>query len=387
MGGSQDDIAYKVIQTNDMGYIIAGSTESDDGDVSENNGNTDCWIIKLDPLGNLQWETSIGGSNNERIHDIQQTEDGGYIVGAFSASNDGDVQGNNGMRDFWIVKLDASGGITWKTRAGGNKDDILEAIIETSDGAFVAVGFTSSDDFDVSGQSDAWVVKLDASGEFLWETNLGGDQRDLAFSIDETSDQGYILAGYTETDTNKRDMWVFKLDEDGNFQWERMYSGSDDEEATSIQQTNDGGYIIGGYSVSNDGDIEENKGGRDAIIIKTDQTGNILWKKVIGGSKSEGINEIKQTNDGGYIAAGGSNSNDIDIENNNGAFDFWVLRLQSNGEMIWQQNIGGEGDDIAFSVQETEDGGFIAAGYWYTNITGNGEGTTGDDNYWIIKLE
>ncbi|MDY8135099.1 fibronectin type III domain-containing protein [Aquimarina sp. 2201CG5-10] len=387
LGGTLNDDGYAIYQTSDQGYIVAGSAESNDGDISDNKGGKDCWIIKLDNEGTLQWETNIGGSNNETVHDIKQTTDGGYIVGAFSTSTDGDVTGNNGMRDFWIIKLNASGAIDWERNFGGSSDDILESIIQVSDGGYVATGFTTSDEIGVSGQSDAWILKIDSLGNLLWETNLGGSQRDIAFSVDQTTDLGYIVAGYTETSENKRDVWIAKLSPEGNLDWEKTYGGSDNEEAVSIEQTNDGGYIIGGYSVSNDGEIGENKGGRDAIIIKTDQAGNIIWKKVIGGSKSEGINEIKQTNDGGYIATGSSSSSDIDVEANNGASDFWILRLGASGDLIWQKNLGDEGDDYAFSIQQTADTGFIVAGTWYTNITGTGEGTTGDFNYWVIKLE
>ncbi len=387
LGGTGNDEAYSIWQTNDQGYIVAGSSESDDGNVSGNNGNKDCWIVKLDSQGDIEWETNIGGSNNETVHDIAQTADGGFIVGAFSSSSDGDVSGNNGMRDFWIVKLNGSGSIEWENNIGGSSDDILESIIQSSDGGYVAVGFSSSDEFDVSGQSDAWIVKLNASGVFQWETNLGGSQRDIAFSVDQTTDQGFIIAGYTETGDNKRDMWIAKLDAIGNFSWENSFVGTENEEAESIEQTSDGGYIISGYSGSNDGDIGENKGGNDAVIIKTDMAGNMQWKKIFGGTRSEGISDIHQTNDGGYIAIGSSSSNDVDVTDNNGATDFWILRLQSNGDIVWQKNLGDEGDDYAFSIQETSDGGFITAGTWYTNIMGSGEGTTGDFDYWVIKLE
>ena len=387
LGGTSDDEAYSIWQTSDQGYIVAGSSESDDGNVSGNNGNKDCWIVKLDSQGIIQWETNIGGSNNDTVHDIIQTVDGGFIVGAFSSSSDGDVSENNGMRDFWIVKLNMSGSIEWENNIGGSSDDILESIIQSSDGGYVAVGFSSSDEFGINGQSDAWIIKLNESGVFQWETNLGGSQRDIAFSVDQTTDQGYIIAGYTETNDNKRDMWITKLDAIGDFSWERSFVGTDNEEAESIEQTSDGGYIISGYSESDDGDIGENKGGNDAIIIKTDMAGNMQWKKIFGGTGSEGINDIHQTNDGGYIAIGSSSSNDVDVEDNNGATDFWIIRLEPDGSIVWQKNMGDEGNDYAFSIQQTIDGGFIAAGTWYTNITGSGEGTTGDFDYWVIKLE
>lgn len=384
LGGNLDEEGYVIRQTNDGGYVVAGSSESNDGDVGNNKGGKDCWIVKLDVLGNLVWETNLGGSNNDTVHDIQQTSDGGFIVGAFSTSSDNDVGGNNGMRDFWIVKLNINGNLIWETNLGGTSDDILESITLTNDGGYVAAGFTLSYG---SGKADAWIIKLDADGDLVWNTSLGGSQNDITASIEQTADQGYIVAGYTTTMENKRDLWVVKLDSSGNLSWEKTFGGSDDEEAVSIQETTDGGYIIAGYSKSLDGDVENNKGSADAWIIKLDVSGNLLWQESLGGSGLDAISEIMQTADGGYIAAGSSNSLDGDIEENHGAIDFWVLKLNTSGDLIWQENLGSAANDYAHSIQQTSDGGYVVAGSWYTNITGSGEGTTGDFNYWVIKLE
>ncbi|AUC16956.1 hypothetical protein BTO06_18175 [Tenacibaculum sp. SZ-18] len=387
LGGSNTDVAYAVIQTNDLGYLVAGSTDSVDGDISSNMGGTDCWIVKLDYSGKLIWEKSFGGSDQDVIHDIKETKDGGIIVGAFSSSVGGDVSTNNGMRDFLVFKLDSGGNIIWSTSIGGSKDDILESIIETSDGSFIAVGYTSSDNFNVLGQSDAWVVKLSNEGELLWQQNLGYEMRDIAMSIDETTDLGYIIGGFSESSKDKRNMWIFKLNYDGVLQWEKFYVGTENEEIASVSETSDNGYIISGYSRSGDGDIGANNGSLDAIVIKTNNEGDITWKKVFGGSDVDGLNEVKQTVDGGYIAIGGSRSSDIDVTQNSGAFDFLILKMGSNGEVLWQKNIGGIGDDIPYSVEQSQDGGYIVAGSWYTNISGQGEGATGDDNFWVLKLE
>lgn len=389
LGGTFDDEAYEIEQTTDGGYIIGGSSESGDGDVGGNKGGKDCWIIKLDSLGNIEWETNLGGSDNETIHGIQQTMDGGYIVGAFSTSSDGDVGGNNGMRDFWIVKLNASGNLVWETSLGGSSDDILESIQQTSDGGYIAAGFSSSDNGNVSGnngKADAWIVRLDETGNLVWETNLGGSDSDIAASIDQTIDLGFIVAGYTTTE-NKRDLWIAKLDDTGSLDWQKTLGGSENDEAVSVEQTIDSGYIIGGYSRSVDGDVGENQGSTDAWIIKLNVTGDLLWEKTLGGSGSDGVNEIKEVAEGGFIAVCGSSSSDGDLTSNNGAGDFWILRLDTFGNIIWQESLGGSGDDYGFSIQQTADNGYIVAGTWYTNIMGDGEGTTGDFNYWIIKLE
>ncbi|HEA81575.1 MAG TPA: hypothetical protein ENI01_14055, partial [Maribacter sp.] len=280
LGGTLDDEAYEIQRTNDGGYIIGGSSESIDGDIGANKGAKDCWVVKLDNLGNIVWETSLGGSGNETIHGIQQTTDGGYIVGAFSSSSDGDVSGNNGMRDFWIVKLNASGNLVWETSLGGSKDDILESILQTEDGGYVAAGFSSSADGNVTennGGADAWVVRLDASGSLIWETNLGGSGGDIAVSVDQTIDLGFILAGYTSTAENKRDLWVAQLDASGSLVWEKKLGGSENDEAISVQQTLDNGFIVGGYSNSSNGNVGENQGSSDAWIIKLNVSGELLW--------------------------------------------------------------------------------------------------------------
>lgn len=390
LGGTLDDEAYEIQQTSDGGYIIGGSSESIDGDIGANKGAKDCWVVKLDNLGNIEWETNLGGSGNETIHGIQQTTDGGYIVGAFSTSSDGDVGGNNGMRDFWIVKLNASGNLVWETSLGGSSDDILESIMQTEDGGYVAAGFSSSGDGNVTennGSADAWIVRLDSSGSLVWETNLGGSGGDIAVSIDQTMDLGFIMTGYTSTAENKRDLWVVKLDASGIISWEKELGGSENDEAVSVQQTADNGYIIGGYSRSSDGNVGENKGSSDAWIVKLNVSGELVWEKTLGGSGSDGINEIKEVAEGGFIAVCGTSSSDGDVSSNNGAFDFWVLRLDPSANIIWQKNLGGSGDDYGFSIEQTTDNGYIVAGSWYTNIIEAGEGSSGDFNYWVVKLE
>ena len=390
LGGSLDDEAYKIIQTTDGGYIAVGSSESDDGDVGGNNGLRDCWIVKLDVLGNIEWETNIGGTGNDTPHDIEQTLDGGYILGAFSSSSDGDVGGNSGMRDFWIVKLNADGNIIWETNLGGSNDDILESIKQTSDGGYIAAGFSSSDNGSVgnnNGKADAWIVKLDDLGNLEWENNFGGVNNDITASIDQTLDGGYIFTGYTSITSSNRNVWVVKLDAMGALLWQKSLGGSSNEEGVSIQQTIDNGYIIGGYSKSLDGDVGGNNGANDAWIIKLDVNGNILWEKNLGGLENDGIASIQQANDGGYVAIGSTYSSNIDVSENNGASDFWVLKLDSSGNILWEKSFGDIGNDYGTYAQQTTDGGYVVVGTLFTNIIDNGDSTEGDFNYWAIKLE
>jgi hypothetical protein len=271
LGGSGDDRATDIQQTLDGGYIVAGQSNSNDGDVSGNHGSSDFWIVKLDGNGNIEWQRSLGGAGFDAAQAIQQTPDEGYIVAGTSDSNDGDVTGNNGGMDYWIVKLDDTGTIQWQNSWGGTGNDNPSAILQTSDGAYVVVGATESNDGDVSenqGGWDLWLIKLDASGSLQLQRTLGGSGDDGAGSIRETPDAGFILAGSTSSNDGDvsgnhglDDCWIVKLDASGVLQWQRTFGGPGIDLSNAVDVTVDGGFIVGGSSSSNDGDVSGNNGG------------------------------------------------------------------------------------------------------------------------------
>lgn len=290
-GGSSDDSAESIRQTTDGGYIIAGESESIDGDVTGNNGYKDYWVVKVDSSGNLIWEKSFGGTWSDNTPMIQETTDGGVIVAGESSSNDGDVSGNNGgSSDYWIIKLDINGNIIWQNCLGGSSTDVAYSIEQTTDGGYIVAGKSSSSDGDITGNNgnyDYWVVKLDISGNISWQKSLGGSQWDIAYSVQQTTDGGYIVAGKINsvngdiTENNGLwDYWVVKLDNIGNIIWQKSYGGSNDDYAYSIKQTSDGGYIIAGGSNSTDGDVIGSSGS-GCWIVKIDSVGNIIWQKFI----------------------------------------------------------------------------------------------------------
>jgi len=376
-GGSNWDQAYSIQQTEDGGYIVAGYTSSNDGYVSGNHGSYDAWIVKLNDNGELQWQKCLGGSDDDYAQSIQQTEDGGYIVAGTTESNDGDVSGNHGNYDSWIVKLDETGNIQWQRCLGGSSSDYAQSIQQTNDGGYIVAGYTTSNDGDVSGNHgscDYWIVKLNSSGNIVWQKCLGGSKSDCAQSIQQTNDGGYIVAGYTTSNNgdvsgnhhyNYKDYWIVKLDGLLNIQWQKCLGGSDDDEAYSIQQTFDGGYIIAGFTESNDGDVSGNhaKYKNDYWVVKLNETGNIQWQKCLGGSENDYAQGIQQTNDGGYIVAGQTSSNDGDVFGNHGGYDYWIVKLDETGNIQWHKCLGGSSGDCAQSIQQTSDGGYIVAGY------------------------
>jgi len=247
---------------------------------------------------------------------------------------------------------------------GGSEDDEANSIQQTRDGGYIVAGYTWSKG---AGGWDFWVLKLNEKGEIIWEKTYGGEGNDKAYSIQQTRDGGYIVAGSTRSKgAGGYDFWVLKLNEKGEIIWEKTYGGSGNDEANSIQQTRDGGYIVAGYTRS------KGKGGEaDFWILKLDEKGKIIWEKTYGGIDYDIANSIQQTRDGGYIVAGSTRSK---------GGDFWILKLDEKGKIIWEKTYGGPGDDEAYSIQQTRDGGYIVAGYTYS------KGAGGKD-FWVLKLD
>ena len=345
LGGLGNDNSYSIQQTNDGGYIVSGVSDSNDGDVSGNHGNTDFWVMKLTSIGTIEWQKSLGGTSDEDANSIQQTNDGGYIVVGGSESNDGDVSGNHGSQDIWVVKLNITGAIEWQKSLGGTESESAFSIQQTNEGGYIVLGVSFSNDGDVSGNhgnGDYWAVKLSSIGTIEWQKSLGGTGQDFAFSIQQTTDAGYIVAGLSNSNDGdvsgnhgaSLDYWVVKISSLGAIEWQKSLGGSNSDQARSIQQTNDGGYIVTGESDSNDGDVSGNHGSQDIWVVKLNITGAIEWQKSLGGTESENVFTIQQTNDGGFIVAGGSSSNDGDVSGNHGDVDCWLVKLASSQQSI-----------------------------------------------------
>lgn len=403
-GGSKFDYAKSIQQTTDGGYIVAGYSHSNDGDVTGHHGNEnypDYWIAKLDSNGNIQWQKSFGGTSSDVAQSVQQTKDGGFIVAGSSHSSDEDVNENKGNTDFWIVKLDGTGNIQWKKSLGGTNNDGAYEVQQTIDNGFIVTGYSTSSDCDVTvnhgemDHPDYWIVKLDVNGNIQWQKSLGGSNPDYAYSIRQTPDGGYITAGYS-TSTNgdvsgnhgSPDFWIVKLNNNGSIQWQKSFGGGYIDATYSIQLTTDDGYIIAGKSNSINGDVTGNHGSptfADYWVVKIDNNGIIQWQKSLGGTVDDIAYSVQQTTDGGYIVAGSSNSNDDDVNENQGYLDAWIVKLDSSGNLQWQKSFGGSNVDVAYSIQQTIDGGYIAAGYSASN-DGDVTGNHGGYDFWVVKL-
>lgn len=396
MGGSNGETAEFIKQTPDGGYIMTGESASSDGDLTLNHGGTDYWIVKFNAFGTIEWQKSLGGTASDTSKFIQLTPDGGYIVCGQTYSNDGDVSGNHNFWDSWVIKLSATGTVEWKKTYGGPGSDDTTRIKSTADGGYIMVGECETNGGDVTGnhgQLDFWIVKINASGNIQWQKSLGGTNNESASDIQVTADGGYIVSGFSfsingDVTGNHGDVdsWIVKLSSSGALQWQKTYGGSGREYANSIRNTNDGGYIVTGRTASTDGDVTANHGGNDYWVIKLNATGNIQWQKTFGGSGEDISRQIENTADGGYVITGYSNSADGDVTGNHGDYDYWIIKLDAAGNLQWQKSVGGTGSDKAYALAIDFNGDYMVAGRTTSNdddITGSHGGIS---DCWIVKL-
>src|SRR5690606_6923074 len=247
---------------------------------------------KLNSSGGIEWQKSLGGSSEDQAQSIKQTVDNGYVVAGFSSSNDGDVGGNQGNYDFWIVKLSPAGALQWQKSLGGSESDTAYDISQTDDGGYLVLGTSSSIDGDVTGNhgfADYWLVKLNANGNMEYQNSYGGSGFDIALKIEATTDGGHILVGNSSSNDGdvtghqgNGDYWIVKITQTGSLQWQKTLGGSEGDYGNSIRQAPEDGYIVAGSSYSNDGDVTGNHGSGDYWIVKLSQTGNLEWQKSLG---------------------------------------------------------------------------------------------------------
>ena len=408
-GGIGFEEAHAILQTTDGGYIVAGTTNLNSGDVTDNHSIsvTDFWVVKLSATGAIQWKKCYGGSADDKANCIQQTTDGGYVIAGSSVSTDGDVTGvhinpfNALWGDYWVLKIDSLGTIQWQKTIGGTSTDEAQSIVQTIDGGYIVVGnsyaqFSYDGDF-VNG---ATTVKLSATGAIEWTTYAG----DNNYSVKQTLDGGYVIGGYLGGK-----FYIGKLNSLGTVEWQKFYGGTSfGDFAYSVIQTTDGGYMVAGGIHSSDGDVIGYHGGTtDAWLLKLDSSGDLQWQKTLGGSYDEQANCVIQTPDGGYIIAGETNSNDGDVSGFHGVggdtggggvprTDYWIVKVNSTGVVQWQKTMGANYIDKATSIIRTSDGGYAVAGHVALQVVNNGDVTNFHLNasvpngsgydYWIVKL-
>ena len=395
-GGTGTDYLNNVIQTNDGGYLAVGYTNSNNGDIPVNHGQYDGWITKVDSNGNKVWSKTFGGSDYDCFYSIIQTSDGGYLAVGHTLSFDGDISGNYAGSDGWIIKIDSNGNIEWSICFGGSKSDFLYSVIQTSDGGYLAVGYTSSNDGDISdnhGALDGWLIKIDANGNTEWSKCFGGSNIESFYNIIQTSDGGYLAVGYTDSNDGDisgnhggHDGWMLKINETGNKVWSKCFGGSNNDIFYSAIQTSYNGYIGVGETFSQNGDISNNHGYIDGWILKVDATGNKQSSNCFGGSSNDTLKSIIINSENEYVAVGSTNSNVGDISDNHGYIDGWMLKVDATVTKLESKCLGGTGLDRLDNIILSTDGSYITVGHAASN-DGDISGNHGDSDGWIVKIK
>jgi hypothetical protein len=410
-GGSNEDDAIDIVEANDGGYVVLGFTNSNDGDVTgKTTTDKDYWLLKLNQDGEILWNKTYGGSGDDQATGISKTNDGGYIISGFTASSDGDVSENAGFQDYWIVKINNTGDIEWEKSFGFIGQDQAYKVIQTFDGGYFATGFLDvglsegegNDLYDVPPNTrgtlhslgDYWGIKMDANGNIIWRRYFGGSHVDQSKDVLQTDDGGFLLAGISESAdfdiTNAHganDFWVIKVSADGNKVWENSYGGAETDRAFSLVKASDGNYILTGESRSIDADVSNSKGGGDIWLVKFNASnGAIIWEKSYGGTEFDTSRGIANLENGYYAIAGSARSSDIDVAANYGANDAWLILIDENGNLEFEKNIGGSDIDFANKTIGTSENEIIVVGSSLSN-DGNILINKGNKDVLIFKMK
>jgi len=377
-GGSLNESFKSVVKTIDGGFVVLGFTQSQNGDIVGARGSNDFWVLKYDMYQNLEWSKIYGGTNEDIAARIIQLSDGSYALTGFSKSDDIDLNNNKGQKDVWVMRISETGDIMWSKSYGFTGDEEGLSIIENKNGDLVVCGYidvTASGGkgndfrFRQHGVGDIWVLKLNSNGDKIWRRYFGGTNNDRAYDLIQAEDGGYLVAGTSESEdfdiskpNGSYDYWLVKLSEDGNMLWEKSFGGEEIDDCLKIVAVENNNFLLIGNTFSYNQNGINNKGYSDAWLVKIDSKGNILWQNTYGGSAFDAATSAFYGKKGEYIIVGNTRSKDKDLSDNKGQNDIWVFKTDKNGKMIWNRNYGGSGIDIANDVIELNNYALIVIG-------------------------
>ena len=354
------------------------------------------------------WDKTFGGTASDVAQSVVSTSDGGYLLVGYSSSGAGGDKSQNsrGGTDYWAVKIDGNGNKVWDKTFGGTANDVAQSVVSTSDGGYLLVGYSQSvaggdKSQGNQGDYDYWAVKIDGNGNKIWDKTFGGPSYDYARSAVSTSDGGYLLIGNSQSvaggdksqnSQGSNDYWAVKIDGNGNKVWDKTFGGPSNDYPFSAVSTSDGGYLLVGYSQSVAGGDKSqgNQGNYDYWAVKIDGNGNKVWDKTVGAPSNDYDRSVVSTSDGGYLLVGNSQSvaGGDKSQGNQGNYDYWAVKLDGNGNKVWDKTFGGTSNDYPFSAVSTSDGGYLLVGYSQSVAGGDkSQNSQGNNDYWAVKID
>ncbi len=417
LGGTSTDFPgvaseSKVVkQTSDGGYLVGGYSSSGvNGDkTAPNKGGDDYWVIKLNGAGNKVWDRTYGGTNRDVMTSLTESPGGGFLLAGYSFSTaSGDKSQNPfGGADYWIVKIDDNGNKEWDQTIGGTSSEQHVNVIATNDGGYLLTGMSASgiggSKSEVSrGGWDYWVIKLTATGTIQWDRTYGGPSSDLFPVAVQSPDGGYLISGHSSSPAGQDksqnsfgfdDYWLVKISSTGAKEWDRTYGGSSNDQFPDVAVTSDGGYLIVGDSPSGISGSKTNvKGGWDFWMIKVNAAGALVWDKSIGGNRDERRPRLDRVAANEFIISGLSQSsqNQDKTDINFGSWDYWVVNIDGNANINWDKTLGASNADYARGVVPAHGGGYVVHGMSFTGAIGSGnknETGRGGWDYWVVQLD
>lgn len=396
IGGSSKDIAEKIIITTDGGFVIIGSSQSNNFDIPSNVGQNDIFMCKVDRFGQIIWKKSYGGIGDDLATGIVEI-DNGFIVSGTTIGGNNDFFSSYGHTDIILLRLNQNGELIWKKNFGGSDNDYCKTIIKTNDDNLLLVGHSQSNDIDISGNIgnlDGLVLKIDVNGLIIWQKLFGGLSNDYFNSVAQTTDSGFVVVGTSNSSAwgnyGMNDAWLIKINQNGLLEWQNHFGGTANDKFLSIVQLNDDKYVATGDTYSYDYDAIENHGvslNRDCFVVKIANDGQKEWSKCFGGSSEDDGRSLVQSTDNNLVILCQIHSNDGDIyPAMNGEADYWLIKLDSNGTILWKRAYGGSGHEVAKDIFQTSDNGFIFVGDSFSVDSGDITGNHGDDDIWVAKL-
>jgi hypothetical protein len=416
-GGKEAEYLFDAQPTADYGFILAGSSNSGKtGNKTEDNrGDLDYWLWKMDEKGEMEWQKAIGGGGQDLLCTVKITNDGGFILGGTSNSDkSGDKkEDSRGGNDFWVVKLDAGGGEQWQKTFGGTDSDELTCIVQSKDGGYLLGGNSSSSPIDsktgeplgekkekTRGNKDYWIIKIDSEGNIEWQKTYGGSYAESLKSMAATKDGGYIIGGNSNSPASgdkqtagfgANDMWILKLKDTGDVEWQQSFGGEQDDQLYEIIATNDGNFLAAGHSNSGatGNRRTSSRKGSDFWLVKLDQSGESLWQESYDIGQNDIVTSVVENKDGSLLIGGFAKTEKIDEKTSDKKEinDFIGLKVNQKGEELWRRTVGSGGEDVLRKLIETRDGAYLMAGTTKGGKSRDKNSSKGKYDFWVVKLK